>query len=58
MPGIKSIKDISIIKLENSIELKAISKNKAYFKLIPINLPITNYGILKERLILEFGVKN
>tara|TARA_Y100000034_G_scaffold91111_1_gene109857 strand:+ start:4237 stop:4899 length:663 start_codon:yes stop_codon:yes gene_type:complete len=58
MPGIKSINDISIIKLENSIELKAISENKAYFKLIPISLPITNYGILKERLILEFGIKN
>ena len=58
MPGIKSIKDISVIKLENSIELKAISKNKSYFKLIPISLPIVKYGLLKDNLILEFGVRN
>src|SRR3989344_3748821 len=35
LPGVKSIKDISITKLENSIEIKAVSKDKAYFKLIP-----------------------
>ncbi len=46
------------MKLENSIEIKAITKDKAYFKIIPLNLPIINYNILKEKLILEFGVKN
>ncbi len=58
LKGVKSIKDISIMKLENSIEIKAITKDKAYFKIIPLNLPIINYNILKEKLILEFGVKN
>ncbi len=56
MPGVKSIDDISIIKLENSIEIKALAKNKAYFKLIPINLPITNYNLSKGKLVLELGV--
>jgi len=58
MPGVNSLKDISIIKLESSIEIKAIANKKAYFKVIPINLPIINYKFLDEKLILEFGIKN
>jgi HSP20 family molecular chaperone IbpA len=58
MPGVKSLDDVSIIKLENSIEIKAISKNKAYSKIIPINLPITNYNLSEGKLILELGIKN
>lgn len=58
LPGVKSLDDISIIKLENSIEIKAISKSKAYVKTIPINLPITNYNLSEGKLILELGIKN
>jgi len=58
MPGVKSLDDISITKLENSIEIKAISKNKAYTKTIPINLPITDYDLSEGKLILELGIKN
>ena len=57
MPNVKSIKDVSIIRLENSIEIKALAKNKVYFKLIPINLPIMNYNLSKGKLVLELGVK-
>jgi len=58
MPGVNSVNDISIIKLENSIEIKALADKKAYFKVIPINLPIIDYKLLKEKLILEFGIRN
>ena len=58
IPGVESIKDISILKLEKSIEIKAITKDKAYSKIIPINLPITNYNLSKGKLILELGIKN
>ncbi len=58
MPGVKSTEDISIIKLENSIEIKAISKNKAYAKIIPINLPIKKYNLSNGKLILELDIKN
>ena len=58
MPEIKSIDDISIIKLENSIEIKALGKNKAYIKTIPINLPIHDYNLSEGKLVLELGVKN
>jgi len=53
IPGVESIKDISIIKLENSLEIKAIGKNSAYTKIIPINLPLRKYSLLKGKLILE-----
>lgn len=53
MPGINSTENISIIRLENSIEIKAIGKNKAYFKAIPISMPIISYDIEKGKLILE-----
>jgi HSP20 family molecular chaperone IbpA len=58
LPGVNSIDDISIVKLENSIEIKAIGEKKSYAKIIPINLPITNYDLSKEKLILELGIKN
>jgi hypothetical protein len=53
LPGVKSVKDIIIHKLENSIEIKAFAKDKAYFKLIPIALPMKRYKLEKEILILE-----
>jgi hypothetical protein len=58
MPEVKQIDDISIIRLENSIEIKAIGRKKSYSKIIPINLPIKNYGFSKGRLVLELGMKN
>lgn len=53
VPGVKSIKDVSIVQLENSIEVKAISKTKVYSKLIPLSLPIINYRLEENILVLE-----
>ena len=58
LPGVKSEKDLSIKKVGESIEIRAISKNKAYLKTITINLPITNYEFSKSNLILELEAKN
>jgi len=57
IPGMDSEKDLSIVKLENSIEIKAIVKNKAYKKIIPIGLPIKNYNVSRGKLTLELGLK-
>jgi HSP20 family molecular chaperone IbpA len=54
IPGVNSFEDISILPLESSIEIKAISKEKAYSKTIPLNLPIINYMFSKGLLVLEF----
>ena len=58
IPGVKSLKDISIVKLESNIEVKAISKDKAYSKMIPVNFPITDYNFSKGKLVIELDSKD
>lgn len=58
MNGVKSLDDVSIIKLENSIEIKAIGKNKSYYKIIQIDLPIQSTKLSKNKLILELEAEN
>ncbi len=53
VPGVKSIKDISIIKLENSLEVKAVSEKTGYLKRIQIDLPLKKYSLVKGILTLE-----
>ena len=57
MPGVKSMEDVSIIQLENSIEIKAFAKDKVFHKIIPINLPISDYNLSKGKLVLELDAK-
>ena len=58
MPEVKSIEDISIVQLENSIEIKAIGKNKSYLKSIPITLPLINKDFYKGTLTLELDAQD
>jgi len=53
IPGVESIDDVLISKLESSIEIKALAKDKVYSKLIPVNLPIKEYSLNKNKLILQ-----
>ena len=53
VPGVKSIENVSIVKMGNSIEVKAISKEHSYFKIIPLDLDILNYEISDETIVLE-----
>ena len=56
IPDVKSLEDIDIRKLEQSLEVKAFAGDKAYFKLIPVkpNVQISDRsfknGILKIEL--------
>ncbi len=56
-PGVQSIKDISIIRLEKGLEVKAVSKTKAYQKSIKIDLPLTKYQLLEGVITLELEAK-
>ncbi|MBU2612750.1 MAG: hypothetical protein KKB62_03455 [Nanoarchaeota archaeon] len=58
VPGVKSIKDISIVKLENSLEIKAVADKTGYLKRIPINLPLKKYSLIKGILTLELDTLN
>src|SRR3989338_8867033 len=53
IPGVKSMKDVIINRLENSIEIKAFSKDRVFFKLFPISLPIIRHRLEGEKFILE-----
>lgn len=53
VPGVDSIDNISIIRLENGIEVKALGKDKAYSKIINVNLPLSRYMLSNEKLMLE-----
>ena len=55
LPGIKNEDDIEIIQLEQSIEVRAFAKDKAYFKLIPIPENIKSIGkeLKKEVLVIR-----
>ena len=57
LPDVKSLKDISIAQLENSIEIKALGKNRVFYKIVPVNLPIKKYNLSKEKLVLEFDAE-
>jgi len=53
VPGVKSLKDVSVAQRENSIEVKALAKDKVYFKIVPLGFPILDCNLLKGKLILE-----
>ncbi|MCF7910409.1 zinc ribbon domain-containing protein [Candidatus Pacearchaeota archaeon] len=55
VPGVKSVEDVLISRLENSIEIKALAKDKVYSKLLPISLPIQKFNLIKNKLFLHLG---
>ncbi len=55
LSGVKSARDVTVNQLESSIEIKAISKDRAYFKLIPVALPLLKYYLKEEKLFLELS---
>lgn len=57
MPGVKTLEDVSITNLENSIEIKAIAKKEYYYKIIEINFPIIDYSLNNEILTLELSTR-
>ncbi len=57
VPGVESIKDISIVNLESSLDVRALAKRVAYQKNIPIDMPLSKYTLLREKLVLEILAK-
>lgn len=58
VPGVKTFKDLSITKLEKGIKIDAVAKDKAYSKVISVNLPIVNYELSRGTLVLELEARN
>ena len=57
VPGVKDLEDVLINRLENSIEIKALARDKSYSKILNVNLPIIRYGLEKGNLFLELQGK-
>ena len=57
MPGVEK-ENVIISRLQNSIEIKAFAKDKAFFKLIPISLPIISSKLSEGKLVLELKPSN
>jgi len=57
-PGVKTLEDVSIVQLNNSIEIKAMSNDKAYSKTIKLGLPLLAAQLDKDKLILELQAQN
>lgn len=56
LPNVKSEKDISIKKFQNSLELRAFSDKKVYFTIIPIRSPyLTKQKFENNVLTLNFS---
>lgn len=56
MPGIVDVKDVRIRKLESSYEIRALGKDNAYFKLLPLNFELQSYKVEDGKVIMEFSV--
>ncbi|RMD67708.1 hypothetical protein D6817_00795, partial [Candidatus Pacearchaeota archaeon] len=54
-PGVDSLDDVFVSKLESGYEIKAIGKKKVYVNSVPINLPLKRFTILKNKLLIEFN---
>lgn len=56
IPGVESEKNVDVKELENSVEVKAIAGDRAYFKILtkPSNFRLSEKKFGKGRLHLEF----
>jgi hypothetical protein len=57
-PGVDTVEDIFVSKVESGYEVKALGKKKVYFNSLQINLPLKKYSIKDNRLTMEFGLEH
>jgi len=57
LPGVESEKDIEVSELENSVEVKALARDKAYFKILtkPSQFRLSRKSFEKGILHMEFS---
>ncbi|MFH1978436.1 MAG: zinc ribbon domain-containing protein [Candidatus Aenigmatarchaeota archaeon] len=57
LPNVKKKQDIQVKELPNSVEVRALTKDKLYFKILtkPVNSTISNHEFRKGVLHLEFN---
>lgn len=54
LPGVSSIKNINVAKMENGFEIKGYFDKILYTKTLSIDLPLADYSFEDNKLFLEF----
>lgn len=57
-PGIGSLDDVFVSKVESGYEVKAIGKNKVYINSLQVDLPLKGYTLHEKGITFEFGAQN
>src|SRR3989344_5841179 len=57
-PGVDTVEDIFVSKVESGYEVKALGKKKVYFNSLQINLTLRKYSIKDNKLTMEFGLEH
>jgi HSP20 family molecular chaperone IbpA len=57
LPGVQKVEDVSIVRINKTTEIKALSKKTAYFKVLEMEYPVVNYDLQKNKLILELKIE-
>ncbi len=52
-PGVKTKQDVSILRMENSLEVRAYSRDKCYIKTIPIQVNVVKYGVKGNKVFVQ-----
>jgi hypothetical protein len=56
-PGVESVQDVFISKLESGYELKAIGEKKVYINNLPVTLPLKKYSVANKKVFVEFAAQ-
>ncbi|HRZ85973.1 MAG TPA: zinc ribbon domain-containing protein [Candidatus Paceibacterota bacterium] len=57
VPGVKSVKNLNISKIENGYEIKAFSDKEVFTKNLTLGMPLVEHYIEDDSLFLEFGLE-
>jgi len=55
IPGVDALSKVNIRQLDSTFEVKAVSRKEVYSKSIKVTLPLVNYFLANEKLVLEFA---
>jgi hypothetical protein len=53
VPGVSSMKDMIVTKLEDSVEVRGYSKSKCFYKTIPLKEELLDYYLTNGQLFVE-----
>ena len=52
-PGVRTVKDVVITKLEESMEVKVYTDEKCYVKSIPIKMDVVEFSVQENKVLLK-----